>query len=75
MKWDYDNTPAASGWYAALVCYDSREGAFPVGAYWDGKAWDRKAVVAFGDMRDTEDEAKSLAYDHDPDDPTRQSQS
>lgn len=66
MEWNYTGTPASAGWHAVLVCYDSAEGAFPFGAYWDGAAWKQKAVVAFGERRDTEDEARRLAYEHDP---------
>jgi hypothetical protein len=65
--WDFDGKPAEIGWHAVLMCYDEMEGVFPMAAYWDGAAWKQKSVIAFGEKRDTEDAAKCLAYEHDPD--------
>ena len=65
--WRFNDTPASPGWYAVLVYYEAEEGAFPQAAHWDGKEWGRKAVVAFGESRLTEQEAEDLAYEHDPD--------
>jgi hypothetical protein len=70
--WIYDGAPSEPGWYAVLVCYDSEEGAFPQGAYWDGYAWSWAAVVAFGESRATKQLAKELAYEHDPDAPMKE---
>ncbi len=67
MDWNFYSEPKAPGWYAVLVCYDYQEGAFPTAGYWDGAKWKQKAVTAFGEMRDTEESAKRLAYEHDPD--------
>ena len=67
MNWDFFNKPGEQGWYAVLICYDPQEGVFPSAGYWDGQKWDRKAVSGFGVKRDTELEAKALAYEHDPD--------
>ena len=69
MEWHFDGTPDAAGWYAVLVCYDAEEGAFPMGAEWDGAKWKQRFVAAFGDRCETADEAKDLAYDNDPDNP------
>ncbi len=71
MEWIFGKTPPpdAPGWYAVLLCYDTEEGVLPGSAEWDGAAWKHKAVVAFGERRDTEREADDLAYDNDPDIP------
>mgnify|MGYP003501016720 CR=1 FL=1 len=63
----FEGAPNEPGWHAALVCYDEQEGVFPRAAYWDGAAWKQKAVIAFGEKRDTEDAAERLACEHDPD--------
>ena len=65
--WVYKGEPREIGWYAALVCYDELEGAFPCAAYWDGSAWKQKAVVAFGERCDTEGAAERIAYENDAD--------
>lgn len=69
MQWMFDGTPPADapGWYAALICYDVEEGMFPSSAEWDGAKWKERAVVGFGEMRQTQKEAADLAYEHDPD--------
>jgi hypothetical protein len=65
--WKFDGKPFEPGWYAVLVCYDEQEGAFPGASFWDGAEWDRKAVAAFGEKRDTKEAASLVAYEHDPD--------
>lgn len=67
--WIFVGTPPADkpGWYAALICYDEQEGAFPSAAEWDGAAWKQKAVVGFGERRPTQKEALELACEDDPD--------
>jgi len=65
--WKFDGKPSEQGWHAVLVCYDEQEGTFPRAAYWDGGSWKQKAVVAFGEKRDTEESAESIAYENDPD--------
>jgi len=65
--WNFDGDPNEQGWYAVIICYDEQEGAFPCAAYWSGDTWNKKAVVAFGEKRETESEARRLSYEHDPD--------
>jgi hypothetical protein len=65
--WNFDGKPGEQGWHSVLVCYDEQEGVFPRAAYWDGSAWKQKAVVAFGEKRDTKGSAERLAHEHDPD--------
>ncbi len=67
MKWEFTKDPTELGWYAVLICYDPREGILPDAAYWNGEKWDRKAVSGFGGKCETEEVAKTLAYEHDPD--------
>jgi len=66
MEWELGKIPEKPGWYAVLLCYDEREGAFPGAAYFDGLGWSNKHVVACGDMCDTKREAETLAYENDP---------
>ena len=63
-----DKDPTAPGWYAVLVCYDPSEGAFPSGAYWDGKKWRIGSIVGCAGPFANEKSAEEWAYAHDPDD-------
>lgn len=72
MEWVYDGKPSNPGWYAVLVCYETHEGASPMGAWWDGDKWHQEEVIAFGGARLTKQAAEELAYKHDPDDPDTQ---
>lgn len=37
--WDLYGNPTIPGWYPVIWCIEAREGCFPSGGYWDGKAW------------------------------------
>lgn len=69
--WNFHSDPAEEGWHPALVCYGEREGSFPSAAYWNGNAWEAKAVVAFGPHAADRAAATASAYEHDPDMPRR----
>lgn len=70
MEWKVtdDVTELLPGIYPVLICYDPHEGFFPDGAAWDGVKWSKRAVAYFLDEPcSREDEAKSIAYENDPD--------
>lgn len=67
MEWEFKKDPTEPGWYAVLICYDPQEGISPDAGYWDGAKWDRRSISAHGDKCASKEQAKELAYAHDPD--------
>ena len=71
MEWEFEpekNPPEEPGWYPILVCYDPQEGLLPAAAYWDGDKWEGELVRVFCKKKcNTDEEAISLAYEHNPD--------
>jgi len=66
MIWEY-GTPLVPGWYPVLLCWEIEEGVFPSSAKWDGKQWSLSAVVAFGILCTTAEEAMFIARENDVD--------
>ncbi|MGD9949782.1 MAG: hypothetical protein AB7U29_15070 [Desulfobulbus sp.] len=70
MKWKFgSNKPDKPGWYAILILYDPREGAYAEGEYWNGCNWrnDCSFIVAHSkDHFESEDAAAKFAKDNNP---------
>ena len=58
-----DDAPSdlAPGWYPGIRCWDQNEGGFPVGLYWDGKAWEPGALNFIPQLFEDEASAEARA--------------
>ena len=66
--WSFDDAPKIPGWYAVLVCWNSREGVFPSFDYWSGENWSNNSpITAFSGPHESQKIAEDWAYEHNPD--------
>lgn len=69
INWNYiDEYPTEEGWYPVLQCFEIEEGFIPRAAYFTGKKWSIRWIVAYINTKvSSAEEAEEIAYDNDQD--------